>query len=131
MSHIGLARCRRLLLAGLLSALLASCGQNEPVQMAVSGLPPAVPAGPAPATSFQGEVASFDAGTGVMVVDVGIVWTPVMNADRHQRKVLVDAHTRWDPSPAELRAGDAVQVEALDEVEGIWPAVKLQLLDID
>ena len=131
MHDVGQARCKRLLVAGVLSAVLVACGQHDPVQMAVGGLPPALPAGPAPATSFQGEVASFDAGSGVMVVDVAIVWTPVLQADRHQRKVLVDAQTVWEPAPAELHPGDAVQVEAVEAVEGVWPAVKLQLFDLD
>jgi hypothetical protein len=31
----------------------------------------------------------------------------------------------------DLRVGGELQVEALDAVEGVWPAVKVQLLDID
>jgi hypothetical protein len=105
------------------------------VEVAVSGgLPPAVPApapGPDPATRFQGSVASVEAGA--MVVDVKIVWTPVLKAEPHQRRVIVDAGTRWDlgMSLIDVRAGDEVQVDAADPVDGSWPALRVQLFDID
>lgn len=143
MSDVGRTRYHwvsaRLVVAGaLLSGLMLACGASAPVQVAVSGLPPA-PAprpgpGPGPTTIFQGAVASVDPATGIMAVDVHIVWTPAIQAGAHQRRVLVDRATRWDPAPAPLSdrlVGADVQVEALDAVEGIWPAVKVQLVDID
>ena len=123
--------------AALLSGLLMACGRGgAQLTVAGAGLPPAlpVPSPPAPTTSFQGSVASVDAASGLMVVDVQIVWTPAIQAGAHQRRVLVDGQTRWEPAPAPLDdrlVGGEVQVEALDAVEGVWPAVKLQLLDID
>ena len=119
----------------LLSGLLIGCGRGSQ-ELAVAGLPPvpAVPAPPTPTTSVQGAVASVDARTGTMVVDVSIVWTPVIQRGGDQRRVLIDARTRWEPAPAaldDLVVGDEVQVEAVDAVEGVWPAVKLQLLDIE
>jgi hypothetical protein len=133
MSDVGQARCRRLLVAGLLSALLVSCGPSESTEVAVSGVPPALPAGPEPTTSFQGSVAQVDAATGIVTVAVQIIWTPVLKKDPHERRVLVDAQTQWDPAPrplADFRVGEEVQVEAVEAVEGVWPAVKVQLLDI-
>lgn len=137
MSDVGRTRCRRsstrLLVAGLLSAFLFSCGRAEPVEVAVSGLPPAPPPVSEPATVFQGSVASVDAGAGVLVVDVTIVWTPVITAGGHERRVLVDAGTRWERglSLADLRAGDEVQVDAADEEDDGWPALRVRLFDID
>ena len=137
MSDVGRTRCRRsstrLIVAGLLSALLFSCGTAEPVEVAVSGLPPAPPPASEPATTFQGSVASLDAGAGVLLVDVTIVWTPVITAGGHQRRVLVDAGTRWERglTLAGLRAGDEVQVDAADEVDDGWPALRVRLFDID
>lgn len=134
MPDIGHLRYRRLLAAGLLSAVLVSCGRAQPVQMAVSGLPPAVPPATAPTTSFQGQVAAVDADAGIVTMAVQIVWTPVLKADPHERKVLMDARTGWDPAPrslSDLRVGEELQVEAVEAVEGVWPAVKVQLLDID
>jgi hypothetical protein len=134
MPDIGHLRYRRLLAAGLLSAVLVSCGRAAPVPLAVSGLPPAVPPPAGPTTSFQGQVAGVDADAGIVTLAVQIVWTPVLKADPHERKVLVDARTGWDPAPraiADLRVGEELQVEAVEAVEGVWPAVKVQLLDID
>lgn len=137
MSDVGRTRYRRsstrLLVAGLLSAFLFSCGRAEPVEVAISGLPPAPPPVSEPATTFQGSVASVDAGAGVLVVDVTIVWTPVITAGGHERRVLVDAGTRWERglTLAALRAGDEVQVDAADPVDGSWPALRVRLFDID
>ena len=137
MSDVGRIRCRRsssrLLVAGLLSATLLSCGRAAPVEVAVSGLPPAPPPVSGPATTFQGSVASVDAGAGVLVVDVKIVWTPVLKAEQEQRRVVVGAGTRWDRglTVAGLRAGDEVQVDAADPVDGSWPALRVRLFDID
>ncbi len=120
--------------AVLLSGLLVGCGRGTS-NLAVTGLPPAVPpAPPAPTTSFQGAVAAVDAEAGIVVVNVSIVWTPVIKGGAHERRVLVDHQTQWDPAPValgDLRVGGELQVEALDAVEGVWPAVKVQLLDID
>ncbi len=133
MSGVGQAGYRRLLVAGLLSATLVACGRSAPVEIGMSGLPPAAP--PVETTSFQGQVASVDAGAGIVVMDVRIVWTPVLTADRHERKVLVDASTVWDPAASSglvgLKVGEEIQVEAVEAVEGVWPAVKIQVFDVD
>jgi hypothetical protein len=78
-------------------------------------------------------VAAFDRDAGHLLVAVQMVWTPVMKADRHDRQVVVDPQTRWDPGSGgrELAIGDEVQVEAEDPVDGRWRAVRVQLLDID
>ena len=137
MSDVGRTRCRqalsRLLVAGALSALLVACGRTQPMEVAVSGLPPAPPPSSEPATKFQGSVASVDAGAGALVVNVQIVWTPVLEADPHERRVVVGAATRWDRglSLSGLRVGDEVQVEATDPVDGSWPALRVQLFDIE
>ncbi|MGI8983317.1 MAG: hypothetical protein ACR2HM_02095 [Acidimicrobiales bacterium] len=141
MPDVAQARYRRLLVGGLLAATLVACGRAQPVQVAAGGLPPGLPPAPVATTSFQGAVASVDAGTGTVVVAVTIVWTPVLKAEAHERRVLIDSQTRWgpsgprsgaqDPAPAELRIGQEIQVEAVDAVEGVWPALKIQLLDID
>ena len=136
MSDVGRTRSRRssarlVVAAGVFSALLLSCGQSPPVEVAVSGLPPA-PASEA-ATTFQGSVAAVDAGAGVLVVDVTIVWTPVITASGDQRRVLVGVGTRWERglTLAGLGAGDEVQVDAADPVDGSWPALRVRLFDID
>jgi hypothetical protein len=131
MSSVGRAT-RVIAGAVLLSGVLIGCGRGSE-QVTVAGLPP--PASPpVPTTSFQGSVASVDAETRTMVVDVQIVWTPVISAGGGERRVLVDAQTLWEPGPVELSdrlVGGEVQVEAVEAVEGVWPAVKVQLLDID
>ena len=140
MSDVGRTRGRRspmrlLVASALLSATMLACGRSAPLEVAVSGLPPAPPsASPGPTTSFQGQVAAVDAGNGIVTMAVQIIWTPVLKAEPHERKVLIDGQTRWDPAPrplSELRVGEELQVDAVDAVEGIWPAVKIQLLDID
>lgn len=137
MSDVGRTRCRRspsrLLVAGLLSAFLFSCGRAEPVEVTASGLPPAPPPASEPATTFQGSVASVDAGAGVLVVDVKIVWTPVLKAEQEQRRVVVTSGTRWDQglTLAGVRAGDEVQVDAADPVGESWPALRVQVFDIE
>ena len=137
MSDVVRTRCRRsprtLLLAGLLAASLLACGRAQPVEVGLSGLPPAVPPTSVPETVFQGSVASVDAGAGALVVDVTIVWTPVIKADPHPRRVLIDAGTRWEPALgiADLRVGEEVQVEAVDAGDGNWRALRVQLFDID
>lgn len=134
MADAGHARYRRLLVAGMLLATLVACQRGEEVRIGASGLPPAPPSPPGPTTSFQGQVAAVDAGNGIVTMAVQIIWTPVLKAEPHERKVLVDGQTRWDPAPrplSELRVGEELQVEAVGAVEGIWPAVKVLLLDID
>jgi hypothetical protein len=138
MSKFGRTRCRshgRLLVASaLLSATLLSCGRSAPVEVTAIGLPPAPPP-PAsePATRFQGSVVSVDAGAGVVVVNVSIVWTPVISAGGEERRVTVGPGTRWDHGVtlAGLRAGEEVQVDAAHPVDGSWPALRVQLFDID
>lgn len=138
MSDVGLTRSRRsparlAVAAGLLSALLLSCGQSPPVEVAVGGLPPAPPPMSEPATTFQGSVASVDAGAGVLVVDVTIVWTPVLKAEQEQRRVVVTPGTRWDRglTLAGVRLGDDVQVDAAEPVDDGWPALRVQVFDIE
>jgi hypothetical protein len=138
MSEFGRTRCRRshgrlLVASALLSATLLSCGRAAPVEVTATGLPPAPPPASEPATRFQGSVVSVDAGAGVVVVNVSIVWTPVIAAGGDERRVLVGAGTRLDHGVtlAGLRAGEEVQVEAADPVDGSWPALRVQLFDID
>ena len=99
----------------------------------MSGLPPAPPPMSEPATTFQGSVTSVDAGAGVLVVDVTIVWTPVLKAEQEQRRVVVTPGTRWDRglTLAGVRLGDEVQVDAGEPVDGGWPALRVQVFDID
>ena len=136
MSDVGRARCRRstrpLVAVALLSTFVLGCGRSERIEVsAAAPLPVAAP--PAPTTSFQGAVTTFDRAAGHLTVAVKIVWTPVLKADRHDREVVVDADTLWDPSTAsaDVLVGDEVQVESMDAVDGRWPAVRIQLLDID
>jgi hypothetical protein len=139
MSDVGRTRCRwasaRLVVAGaVLSGFLLACGASQPVEVAVSGLPPAPAAPPTqPATTFQGSVASVDAGAGALVVNVSIVWTPALKAGGGERRVVVDGATRWDRglTVADLRPGDEVQIDAGEPVDGSWPALRVQLFDID
>lgn len=138
MSDVGRTRCRRsrrrlLVATALLGATLLACGRAAPVRVAASGLPPAPPPAVEPATRFQGSVVSVDAGAGVLVVDVSIVWTPVLKAQQEERRVVVGAGTRWDKglSLAGLRSGEEVQVDAADPVDGSWPALRVQAFDID
>lgn len=141
MSDVGRASCRRAsrLLAGtavLAAALLVGCGRDAPVEVSASAAPPMPVAGPAePTTSFQGAVAALDTAAGSLVVDVRIIWTPVIKAgEGEDRVVLVDHGTRWDPAPlglGDLRVGEEVQVDAVDRADGTWQAVQIQLLDID
>lgn len=139
MSEVGRTRCRRshgrlLVATALLSAFLLSCGRAAPVELTATGLPPA-PSPPAsePATRFQGSVVSVDAGAGVVVVNVSIVWTPVIAAGGEERRVIVGPRTHWDHGVnlAGLRAGEEVQVDAGDPMDGSWPALRVQLFDVE
>ena len=138
MSDVGRARSRRAtrplvaVAVALLSTFVLGCGRSERVEVgAPASLPVSAP--PAPTTSFQGAVTAFDRAAGHLTVAVKIVWTPVLKADRHDREVAVDPSTQWDPSTAstDVLIGDEVQVESTDAVDGRWPALRVQLLDID
>lgn len=128
---------RHLVVAAALSAALVSCGRMEDraVSASAGALPPPASALPAPtaASKFQGSVTSVDADGAAFVVGVRIVWTPVLDATAHDRRVVVDPGTRWDPgvtSVRDLRVGDEVQVEADPAGDG-WRASRVQLFDID
>lgn len=119
----------------LLPALLAACGGRPDVQVKAAAAPPAGAVAPAsPLSSFQGTVASVDAAAREFVVAVQIVWAPVLKSDRHDRRVLVEDDTRWEPPPggiALLHAGDEVQVQAEELADGRWRAHQVQLFDVD
>jgi len=125
--------------AGLLAVFLAACGDATQLELrAGGGIPPVAAFEPEPepaaASSFQGAVAAVDPGVGALVVDVQIVWTPVLEARRHERRVTAGPQTRWDPGVeglGRLVVGDEVQVDASEGVDGIWQAVRVRLLDID
>ncbi len=138
MRDVGCARAgERLVVAGLLAALLAACSGASQLELSAGGgNPPAKASEPegAAASSFQGAVAAVDPGVGTLVVDVQIVWTPVLEARRHERRVTAGPQTRWDPGVqglGRLVVGDEVQVDASEGVDGIWRAVRVRLLDID
>jgi hypothetical protein len=113
--------------------LFLGCGRTGTVEATAPPRPAtSVPAGPL--STFQGEVASVDEVAGEVVVDVQIVWVPLMKTEPHQRTVIVDSRTGWEPAPAGiggLRVGDNVQVEAEDTGDSTWRAVKVQLFDVD
>ena len=76
---------------------------------------------------------SVDAGGGSFVVAVWMVWAPVMEARTHERRVVVDAGTRWDLGAlgvGDLRVGEEVQVEG-DPAGGDWRASRVRLFDVD
>lgn len=127
------ARWRRatkpLLAVALLSTFVLGCGRAGEVQVGTAFPTPVTAPSTAP-SSFQGAVTAFDRQAGQLTVAVQIVWTPVLKADPHERQVVVDPQTRWEPS-ADVVVGDEVQVEAEDPIDGRWPAVRVQLLDID
>ena len=140
MSSVEHSRFRRrervLVAAGLFAALLVGCSRASTVEVSASApLPPAPPPTTAgPSESFQGAVTAIDLVAGEVVVDVQIVWAPVIKADRHERRVTVDPQTRWEPSTntlAVLRNGDEIQVEAVGAPDGTWQARRVQLFDID
>ena len=126
-----------LLLAGvgLLAALLVSCTRVPTIEVS-AGAPPAL-AGPVPTepeSTFQGSVASLDPAAAELVVDVRIVWTPVLTAERSERRVSVSPATRWEPAGTGLpglRRGDEVQVKADSGPDGTWRARSIQLFDIE
>ena len=125
-------RGQRLVPAVLVSALLVACGQTKQVEVTA----PAAAALPRPVhtSTFQGAVAEVDRQAGALVVDVRIVWAPVLEARAHERRVVVDAGTRWDPPSgglSQLLVGQEVQVDGEDAGDGAWRAAQVSLLDID
>ena len=123
---------RMLAAAGLLAALLVGCRGSGSVEVSAAGLPP-VSNGELGST-FQGSIASVDLATGEFVVAVQIVWTPVLKADRHERRVVVDAGPRWVPAEAsvsQLRVGDNVQTKALATADDRWRALEVIVVDVD
>ena len=139
MSDVGRTRCRRshrrlLVATALLTATLLACGRPAPVEVAVAGLPPKAPPASDLTTKFQGSVTSVDAGAGALVMAVRIVWTPVLKAEPHERRVVVDPGTGWEPASvglADVRVGEEIQVEAVETPAGSWQALRVQLFDID
>ncbi len=133
-------RARRFGAVVLLAGLAVGCGRVEQVEVRASAPPTSVEPPPVPAstlgptTSFQGAVTALDGAAGEMVVAVQIVWTPILKAESHARRVLLDASTRWEPALdglSQVIIGDEVQVDALDVADGPWRALRVRLLDID
>ena len=127
---------RSLAVAGLVPVLLFGCGRGQTLE--VGAAPPPVPAPapgpPGPPALFQGEVAAVDAEAGRIVVAVHMVWAPVFESEPHERVVVVEPQTLWEPaenSIALLHVGDEVQVEAVEASDGSWHASKVQLFDVD
>ena len=124
------------LLAGLgVPALLfLGCGRVSTVDASAPPRPvTTAPPAPGPQSTFQGEVAAVDPPAGELVVDVQIVWVPLEKTEPHQRRVVVDSRTAWEPAAGigRLRVGDNVQVEAEGDADGAWRALKVQVLDLD
>ena len=119
----------------VLAALAGGCGGLGQVQVSASApVAPFTRPADGPTTSFQGAVTSLDGEAGMMVVAVQIVWAPVLRAEAHERRVLVDRATGWDPAReglSQVFIGDEVQVDALDVADGPWRALRIRLLDID
>lgn len=129
---------RLLVVAGMVGALMTACGgRMETVEVggpaaAASAPIPAAPSGPV--ETFQGEVAEVDAVAGQIVVDVQMVWAPTFKSEPHQRVVIFDSTTRWDPAPSGitgLRVGENVQIKGEGGPDGTWRAFEIQLFDID
>ena len=120
---------------GLSAAILVGCGPGTTVEVSASASrPPAPPTTTGPTEKFQGAVATIDLGANELVVDVKIVWAPVIKAERQERRVAVGPQTRWEPAGtglAALRQGDEVQVEAASGPDETWEARQVQLFDID
>jgi len=135
MSNVGhtswMRAARTFVLASALAGLLTACSTGE--QVAVTGSVPPPPA-VAAASTFQGSVASVDAGAGTMVVAVEIVWKPVIQARSEERRVIVDGGTAWGETPlrlGDLHVGEQIQVDANPAPDGAWRAVRVQLFDVD
>lgn len=130
-------RSERVLAAvGLCAALLVGCSRSSTVEVSASA---AVPPGPPPTAAgptetFQGSVAAIDVTAEELVMDVQIVWAPVLKAERGDRRVALGPQTSWEPAGitlALLRVGDEIQVEAAMGPDGTWEARQVQLFDID
>jgi hypothetical protein len=139
MRHVEVVLGRRLVrpmvVVAALAAALAGCSpmEDQAVSASAGVTPPPAVAAPSPASKFQGSVRSVDAEGGGLVVSVWMVWTPVMDATAHDRRVLIDGATRWAPGDMRLgdvRIGEEVQVEG-DPVGDDWRASKVQLFDVD
>jgi hypothetical protein len=136
MSYLGRASWARaagtFVAAAAVAGLLTACSGGE--RLAVTGAVPPPAAPPAAASTFQGAVASVDAGAGTMVVAVQIVWRPTVEARSEDRRVIVDGTTAWGSTPlrlGDLHVGEQVQVDANPTPDGAWRAVRVQLFDID
>jgi hypothetical protein len=142
MRHVEVVPRRRLVrpivVVAALAAALAGCSPmgDQAVSASAGAVPPPAAAAapePAPASKFQGSVSSVDADGSAFVVSVRIVWTPVLEGRAHDRRVLVDGGTRWEPGSLRLndvRVGEEIQVEA-DPAGDAWRASKIQLFDVD
>lgn len=132
---IGTGAAGLLLAAGLLA--LTACSPASTVVTTSAGAS-ARPAPPPPprddASSFQGAVVSVDPAAGEVVVDVHVVWTPVVKPGTGSRRVLVDSGTAWDPPGGKLTllpAGLEVQVKAVPVDDDGWRALQIQLVDVE
>lgn len=126
---------RLLAAAGLLAILLTGCSGRDTVEVSTAG-PPRAPVTTVDenVSTFQGPVASLDVARGEFVVAVAIVWTPVIDAEPHERRVVVGADTRWPPGAAgvaALRVGEELQVQAEGGADGAWRARRIELFDLD
>jgi len=136
MDHPKVGRGERMFATlGLLAVVLVGCSRAPSVEVSAGGVPPPPPvASDEPASRFQGAVSSVDVASRELVLDVHIVWTPVLTAERGQRRVVIGPQTRWDPVQTGLEGllvGEEVQVEADTGPDGTWQARRIQLLDID
>lgn len=133
---IGTGAAGLLLAAGLLA--LTACSSGETVVSTSAGAsarpaPPPAPPPPADLTSFQGSVVSVDPGAGEVVVDVHVVWAPVVRPATGHRRVRVDSATAWDPPGGKLTLlpqGLEVQVKAVPVADDLWRALQIQLVDV-
>jgi hypothetical protein len=130
--HARTAHARLTAAAGLLAVLgltaLMACARADRMEVsAASASPP--PA--ADVSSFQGTVAAVDPASGDVTVRVQIVWTPVIQADPHDRIVTFDGDTQWVPARSDLQVGEDLQVKATAAPDGRWQARQIQLFDLD
>ncbi len=137
MAHVEVVSGSRLvqpfLVVAALAVALAGCGQVEDRSVSAAAARAPASAAPAPTSKFQGTVTSIDAEGSRFTVSVWMVWAPVMEARPHDRHVLVDGSTRWDPGElrlSDVRLGEEVQVEA-DPAGDDWRASKVALFDVD
>jgi hypothetical protein len=140
MSNVEQGKSRRservLAAVGLCAALLVGCSRASTVEVSASA---SVPPGPPPTAAgptetFQGSVAAIDVPGEALVMDVQIVWAPVLRAERGERRLALGPQTTWEPAGtalAVLRVGDEIQVEAAIGPDGTWEARQVQLFDVD